>query len=118
MPTPLFLRALLGLSYFAAHSAAAADAARPLNLTDINRALMLGGHPDDMTQFAGGLAFRLAAQGATIGYATGTYGDASGNCYNFTTLAPTPAEDCTREFIALQREHEMRAARRSSAEHL
>ena len=62
-----------------------------------------------MSQFAGGLAYRLAAQGATIGYATGTYGDASGNCYNFTTLAPTPAEDCTRQMIALQREHEMRA---------
>ena len=44
MPTALFLRALLGLSYYAAH-AAAADAARPLNLTGINRALMLGGHP-------------------------------------------------------------------------
>ena len=43
-------------------AAHATDAARPLNLTNIKRALLLGGHPDDPTQFAGGLAFRLARQ--------------------------------------------------------
>ena len=44
-----------------------------------------------------------------VGYGTGTYGDASGHCYNFTTYAPTPEADCTREMIALQRRDEMRA---------
>ena len=60
-------------------------------------------------QFAGGLAFLLKKQGSAVAYGTGTLGDASGDCYNLTNMDRIAPEDCTRERIAVLRQHEMRA---------
>ena len=50
-------------------------------------------------------------------YGAGTMGDAAGDCYNLTNLTRIPPADCTRETIAMLRQHEIRAdaARRSWA---
>ena len=74
------------------------------------KALIIGGHPDDASQFNGGLAHLLMQQGTEVGFATATMGDASGGCYNRATNASLPTEDCTAQLVSSIRFDEFRDA--------